>query len=574
MAARSGEQDPPAALIDRVVERSAGEPVYIGAAMRLLIELDAVGQPERWDVLPAAVAGVIGMRLATLPDEERGLLERAAAIGSSFGLQLLARVVRLRPERTAELLDVAIGRGFVERAGVGRYAFKGRLTQELLYDGIEPYARREVHARIALEIETQHREDRDRFIEVLARHTSMSGETSRAIEYLERIADRFLADRAPAAALVPLREAAQRLGDDPEADPARRIEVLLQIGDVAVQALRFGTAREALDTALDLARRNRRERSVACCLLAMGRVALAESRFDEASDLLGRALQLADGLRDRQLVGQVYGALGETWQKNGDLVRAVDFLGRAVRIAEDEGDAARVASLLPMLANAAGGAGDAASAERWIVRALRTADATGDRLMRARVLKAYSLLDYFRGDFRQGLERCLEGLRLAEELESVEDAVILAHNAGDMSMQIGDYRQAYRLFTQSLEMCRAHGLSRTELTNEIYLIWLEARRGGEPPTPDAAAEAEPKLREAWARAEESGLKWEALNACWFVACCLAARGEHRAALPLLEQVRNGATQIHLMFMVKRAEAAMADLRSSATTAPVGRAEEE
>ena len=72
---------------------------------------------------------------------------------------------------------------------------------------------------------------------------------------------------------------------------------------------------------------------------------------------------------------------------------------------------------------------------------------------------------------------------------------------------------------------------------------------------------------------ELGLKWEALNARWFVARCLAARGERRAALPLLEEVRTGAQQIHLMFMVRRAEEALAELRSSATTAPVKAMEE-
>jgi len=464
-----------------VLGGAQGDPRCVTAAVRLACEAGLVDDPERWEEIPDTLAGIMEARLSRLPEEERGLMQRAAAIGRTFGLTLLSRVVRQRRERTEELLDLAVARGFLGKPGAGRYAFKTHLSQDILYEGIEPYARREVHARIAMEIEALHPDDRDRFIDVLARHTSLSGDTIRAIKYLERIAERFLADRAPGAALGPLQEASRRLADDPEADPDRRIDLLLRVGDVSVLAMRFSTGREALEEALELARRFRRERAIARCVLAQGRLALAESRFDDASDLLGRALQLSDGLRDRRLVGEIYGALGETWQKNGDLVRAVDFLGRAVRIAEEEGDTSRVAMLLPILANAAGGSGDVAAAERWIIRALRTADATGDRLMRARVLKAYGLLDYFRGDFRRGLERCLEGLRLAEELGSVEDAVVLSHNAGDMSMQLGDHQRAYRFFVQSLELCRAHGLSRTELTNEIHLAWLEAVRQGDPP---------------------------------------------------------------------------------------------
>ena len=339
-------------------------------------------------------------------------------------------------------------------------------------------------------------------------------------------------------------------------DADRRIELLLRVGDVARAAMRFDQAREALDKGLELARTGRRERAVARVLLGQGRVDLAEGRFDAAAGLLARALKLSDGLRDRGLVGRIYGALGETWQKNGDLVRAVDFLGKSVRVAEEEGDTTRLALLLPMLANAAGGAGDSAAAERWIVRALRTAEKTGDDLMRAKVLKAYSLLDYFGGRFEEGLERCVEALAIADEVDSVEDAVILAHNAGDFCMQLDDLKGAFKFFTQSLELCRAHGLTRTELTNEIHLTWLEARRHGNPPPADKAEEVEPKLREQWSRAETLGLKWEALQARWFVARCLAARGKNDSARPLFEQVREGARRIHLQFLVREAESAL------------------
>ena len=99
----------------------------------------------------------------------------------------------------------------------------------------------------------------------------------------------------------------------------------------------------------------------------------------------------------------------------------------------------------------------------------------------------------------------------------------------------------------------------TELTNEIYLAWLDAVRQGDPPPPEVAAEAEPRLRAAWAKAEELGLRWEALQARWFVGRCLAARGQARAAQPLFEAVRDGARKIHLMYLVEEADRALQGL---------------
>jgi hypothetical protein len=70
---------------------------------------------------------------------------------------------------------------------------------------------------------------------------------------------------------------------------------------------------------------------------------------------------------------------------------------------------------------------------------------------------------------------------------------------------------------------------------------------------------EPRLRDLWAQAESLGLKWEALQARWFVARCLAARGKSDAAKPLFEQVREGARRIHLQYLVDEANAALAAL---------------
>lgn len=554
--ARCGLDQPDPELVDALVARLGSDPRCLEAGVRLLADLDALEDTGVRDALPDNLYALIERRIGLLDDETRGILQQAAVVGGTFGLTLVARLVRQRRERVGQLLERAAGRGILEKLGPGRLAFRSDAFRESLYRSIEPFARREVHARIALELEALHQEDRERFVELLARHTSLSGDTVRALRYLERIADRFMEDRSPASALGPLLEAARLVEEDPDADLDRRIDLLLRVGDVARSAIQFDEARQALDKALELARAGRRERAVARILLGQGRIDLAEGRFDSAADLLGRALKLSDGLRDRGLVGRIYGALGETWQKNGDLVRAVDFLGKSVRVAEEEGDTTRLALLLPMLANAAGGSGDTTAAERWIVRALRTAEGTGDDLMRAKVLKAYSLLDYFGGRFEEGLERCVEALAIAEDVGSVEDAVILAHNAGDFCMQLGKLQRAYKFFTQSLELCQAHGLTRTSLTNEIHLTWLQARRHGDPPPEDKAAEVEPRLREQWSRAEALGLKWEALQARWFVARCLAARGKSDSARPLFEQVREGALKIHLQFLVRQAEAAL------------------
>ncbi len=154
--------DIPAALLDRLVQGSEGNPFCIEERVRLLIDqgviLTRVG--SWWSVdlarlrsarLPNTLAALLKARLALLPAAERRALQRASVIGPVF----LEPALRALGAATAQTLNALLHRELtLSHSTPGadhtrQFGFKHQFLQELTYGTVPTPTRRALHGKLA-----------------------------------------------------------------------------------------------------------------------------------------------------------------------------------------------------------------------------------------------------------------------------------------------------------------------------------------------------------------------------------------------------------------------------------------
>jgi class 3 adenylate cyclase/tetratricopeptide (TPR) repeat protein len=192
-------------LIQALVERTDGNPLFLEESVRTLVEARVlVGEPGRYRlaragvpiVVPPSVQAILAARIDRLSPDDKQLLQAASVVGKDLPYTLLQAV--------ADLPDDAL------RAGLKRlqeseflyesrlfpeleYTFKHALTHEVTYGGLLAERRRGLHARMVEAIEAQHADRSAEQVERLAHHASRGEVWEKAAHYGRQAGDRAAA---------------------------------------------------------------------------------------------------------------------------------------------------------------------------------------------------------------------------------------------------------------------------------------------------------------------------------------------------------------------------------------------
>ena len=160
---------PPMRLLDLIVAESGGNPLYIEAFIRLLLERGIISMGERRGVdmaqaertrLPAGLARLIETRMLALSPAEQLVLQAAAVVGPLFWdmAVLDTRAPLLDDLSEAEIEGALLGlelRRFIIRdttysfGATQAYRFRRELGHEVAYLSLAPAARAAQHRRVA-----------------------------------------------------------------------------------------------------------------------------------------------------------------------------------------------------------------------------------------------------------------------------------------------------------------------------------------------------------------------------------------------------------------------------------------
>ncbi len=182
-----------AAVCERLVREAEGNPLYLEELARAFQEGSLESRGRTWtitmrspELLPPTLENLLIARIDRLATEPRKLAQIAAAIGRTFPVDVVARVVG---EDVAEPL-AALFRTEIVRE-VRRYpdfecAFTHGLVQEAALSTLTAAGRRDLYARVAAAFEEVRAESLEDHSERLAHYHAQAGNLTRALEYAER----------------------------------------------------------------------------------------------------------------------------------------------------------------------------------------------------------------------------------------------------------------------------------------------------------------------------------------------------------------------------------------------------
>ncbi len=297
-----------------------------------------------WGRLPAKVEGVIEERVARLEPRLLDVINVASVEGDTFTAEVVAPVIdvdaRVLVRALSQELDKrhrltqARGTGSIAGRRLSFYGFRHRMFQRHIYNRLDAAEKTYLHEAIGKSLERLYGEQSGQVAVQLARHFAESGDSVKAIRYLQQAGERARRVSAYTEAISHLRRGLLLLGDLPEGRVRDEYELALMISLGGALIATKGYAAQEVEAAFDRAR-------VLC-----ERIGDAPQLFPalwglwsfhivrashEASVELGQQLKHIAG-REPGLLLEASRALGSTLLYMGEIRQARGYLQKGIEL--------------------------------------------------------------------------------------------------------------------------------------------------------------------------------------------------------------------------------------------------
>lgn len=250
----------PESLVDAIVSRSDGVPLFLEEITRSMIERLRDGHSVSADgTVPLTLHDSLMSRLDRL-GETRRIAQVAAVIGREFDTELLAEVLEVSRQRVTGHVNTLLEAELVERlspARQGTYRFRHALIRQVAYDSLLRSERADMHRRVAAAMQGMSTRGVSVILEVLARHHEAAGDRRAAISAWKAAASEALSLAADAQAALCFERALELLTQqDPGCSETHEwVEVLSGSGRALLNSEGYASelARDRWNRAAELA---------------------------------------------------------------------------------------------------------------------------------------------------------------------------------------------------------------------------------------------------------------------------------------------------------------------------------
>ena len=342
----------PSQLIQQIVARSDGVPLFVEELAAAALETGKVDPGARSSVVaggpaevPSALYDSLMLRLERLGDA-KAIAQLASTIGRSFSYRLLEAVAREHHKTLQPAIERLRASGLIglERNDEERvYSFKHALVRDVAYYSLLKRQRRELHARVAEEIELQLPQIANREPDYLAQHLSAAGRTSRAAQMWLNAAKLAAERSANLEAIAQLNTALEEIRKLPAGLERDNLELNAQIALIGPTIASEGWGADAVadvsSRAIELCRALDNDPRIFPALYARWSYLRVASDARQAGALARDFLALAEmkGTRADRMVG--HRLLG-TSLLDGETEKARDHLKRAAKLYDASADRA------------------------------------------------------------------------------------------------------------------------------------------------------------------------------------------------------------------------------------------
>jgi predicted ATPase/class 3 adenylate cyclase len=350
----TGGKPLPAALLEEIVTRTDGVPLFVEDMTRMVIESDMVVEREDYYdltgpfqslTIPATMHDTILARFAKLTTA-KPIAQVAATIGREFSIEMLRVVSGVDTPVLLQELNRLIASGLLYRRGFAnktRYVFKHALVQEALQESLLKRQRRRYHEKIA-ELLQKDDETKQTQPELIAYHYGEAGASMTAARWWGRAAWRALECCANREALQHVRrglDALATLPDDPADREARaEVEMRLRLLEgaplVALHGWAFPEVGRCYAKALDLARKAPPSPQLFAALRGAATFRTMSGRLAEAGAVADELHEIAHKSKQLHLVLESHAARCAMFFWAGSCLRAGHEAHQALAIYEPE----------------------------------------------------------------------------------------------------------------------------------------------------------------------------------------------------------------------------------------------
>jgi len=340
------DQRLPSQLIQQIVARSDGVPLFVEELTAAALETGQVDPVASRPVeVPPALYDSLMLRLERL-GHAKAIAQIASVIGRSFSHRLLAAVASEHRDTLELALEQLRMSGLIglERNDYEKvYSFKHALVRDVAYYSLLKRQRRELHARVADEIEFQFPGVANREPDYMAQHLSEAGRTSRAAQMWLKAAKQAAERSANLEAIAQLNTAREEISKLPAGLERDNLELDAQIAligpTIAIQGFGADAVADVSSRAIDLCRALDNDPRIFPALYARWSHLRVASDVREAGALARDFLALAElkGTRADRMVGH---RLHGTSLLDGETEKACDHLERATKLYDATADRA------------------------------------------------------------------------------------------------------------------------------------------------------------------------------------------------------------------------------------------
>lgn len=334
----------PAELVDHLVQRGEGIPLFLQECTNLALESAALEEQEESFVLNSSLEG-LGIP-ATLQDfltshldragPSKNLAQRASVVGPYFAAEFLERYTQLSRSALEAHLERLVQEQVLQQLETS-FAFSHGMLQQAAYSSLLKSVRQDCHLEVATTLEKHFPALVEGQPEVLAYHYTRAGQPERALEYWGIAGQKALRASANQEAATHFSQGLELLAGLPDSPQKARAELQMILGLASAHIPLHGYA------AKEVAGNYSRAREL-CRLMGDGLglfpvlgglwvYYLVRGDLEEAGDLASQLLRLADQDALRLVA---HAAAGQTAFYRGEMLGARQHLEQAVRLYDPE----------------------------------------------------------------------------------------------------------------------------------------------------------------------------------------------------------------------------------------------
>jgi class 3 adenylate cyclase/predicted ATPase len=312
-----GAKPLPPALLEELVARTAGIPLFVEAVTRTIIDAGILRElDDRYELTGPVPPGLIP---ATVQDSLMGRIDRlgtdrvvaqlAATIGRESSFELLQAVLGKTTDSLAAALIRLVELEIVLENGVppsSTYTFRHALIQDAAYESLLRATRQEFHGKIAEALINRFPAMAETKPELLARHYEGAGQTAEAIAGWMKAGQQAQKQSALRECSAYLQKAICLLETLPEDDPKRlqpEMEAQLALATALMSTIGWGSreAEKACLRARDLCEKLGNTTGLLGALWGLWTVYLLHGTIGPSFDAATRVLELARASGDPAL---------------------------------------------------------------------------------------------------------------------------------------------------------------------------------------------------------------------------------------------------------------------------------